>query len=319
MAMVPVKPPFIGIPFAENGDKATIPTDPTFGRASLDAGFPVETQTPLAAGGVAPNRLDFNGILNTIYQYLYWLQSGGLTTWSDTLNYPFPAITIGSDNNLYLSKQASGPDVSNVGPKDPTAVGNADYWFNPLANIGLLDYALIGAALYMPTTNLTPNFMWADGSLALFANYPQLQQKYNEGGLTGMVLPNTSSTTERNAYPGKFVVNDAGTGLYMPRLNNTFPRSWAPGNARAVGQIVTDTGRNLTGSVGSWGTVAWVGGNGVFSTSGDYRPVGQINAAITGPAALNFNAQNVWGANTGGEFAPVHILEPRAIYLGVYS
>lgn len=316
---LPNKPPFVEMPFAENGDKTSIPVNPTFGQASLESGFPVETQTPLAAGGVAPNRLDFNGIFNTIYQYLYWLQNGGLTIWSDTLNYPFPAITIGSDNNLYLSKQASGPDVSGVGPKDPTVIGNTDYWFNPLSNIGLLDYALVGSVLYMPTTNLTSNFMWADGSLALFANYPQLEQKYNEGGLTGMVFPNTSSPAERNSYPGKFVVNDQGTGLYLPRINNYFLHTWMPGNSRLVGQAVTDTGRNLTGSVGSWGTVAWIGGSGVFYTSGDYRPTGQINTGITGPAALNFNAQNVWGEHAGSEFAPVHVMMPMAVYLGTYS
>lgn len=61
--------------------------------------------------------------------------------------------------------------------------------------------------------------------------------------------------------------------------------------------------------------VIWVGGSGVFYTSEGYRPIGQINAGITGPAALNFNTQNVWSENTDSEFAPVYVIILMTIYL----
>lgn len=81
------QPKLLPIPFADNGDRKSIPNDSqigiTAGRASYNDGFPPLTRTPLAAGGVPPFGTDFNGVLNDITAALRWSQSGA--------GYPFNA------------------------------------------------------------------------------------------------------------------------------------------------------------------------------------------------------------------------------------
>ena len=71
----------LAMPFANNGDKNTIPTSATStGNASLAEGFPPITQTPIEEGGNPPSRKDFNGILNLATRLQYFIQQGGYFT-----------------------------------------------------------------------------------------------------------------------------------------------------------------------------------------------------------------------------------------------
>ena len=68
-------------PFAEEGIKNTIPTEPTGTyEASLKEGFPAITMTPIASGGEPPAGADFNGAFNLISKHQYFLQNGGFET-----------------------------------------------------------------------------------------------------------------------------------------------------------------------------------------------------------------------------------------------
>jgi len=136
MAITP--PATLARPFAESGDKASIPdTTATAGAASLTEGFPPVTQLPLSAGGIPPRRLDFNGILNQLSQFAFWAQSGGQFRWSSALDYASPCMVFGSDGKIYFGLAPSGPGVSGVGAKNPVTVANqGTYW------VGLTGYAL---------------------------------------------------------------------------------------------------------------------------------------------------------------------------------
>jgi len=128
---MPTKPT-IAAPFAGSGDKNTIPTAPqSGGLASLADGFPPITEQPVSAGGLPPQRKDFNGILNLLSEFAFYQQSGGLFTWSNTLDYTVPAMVVGSDGKLYLALLASGP--SGAGAKDPTI--QPTYWQDYAASI----------------------------------------------------------------------------------------------------------------------------------------------------------------------------------------
>lgn len=73
-------PQMITTPFAENGDKNTIPeTNTDAGNpqlASMSLGFPPITQLPISSGGIPPERDDFNGVLNLYGQHLVHLNKG---------------------------------------------------------------------------------------------------------------------------------------------------------------------------------------------------------------------------------------------------
>ena len=89
--------------------------------------------------------------------------------------------------------------------------------------------AMIGTPMPMASTTLPPGFMWADGSFASFATYPELKAKYDAGGFAGMLLPYTAQEGDISAHPGKFKPDAANpTGLFLPRLTGCLP-----GTARA--------------------------------------------------------------------------------------
>ena len=95
-------------PFAEEGDKNTIPvtnTDATNPQlADLTNGFPEITSLDPDDGGIPAERKDFNalGYLTTLYDYFY--QAGGTFTWNSTIanaigGYPLGARLWYTDSN----------------------------------------------------------------------------------------------------------------------------------------------------------------------------------------------------------------------------
>ena len=69
-----------------------------------------------------------------------------------------------------------------------------------------------GMQVPMAGKKLYPNCVWPDRSLVLFADWPELKAEYDAGYIY--------ATTEASAavYPGLFVRNNAGTGLYLPDI-----------------------------------------------------------------------------------------------------
>lgn len=96
-------PDLILIPFAQDGDKNTIPLelgigDPVY-RASLKAGFPPDTRIPKDIGGEPPDGLDFNGILNVLSQAIVFMQKGNAYQFDAGLApYPIGALVRSNDN-----------------------------------------------------------------------------------------------------------------------------------------------------------------------------------------------------------------------------
>ncbi len=101
-------PKLIPVPFANGGAKTTIP----IARASNDPaempdyndGFPPITSTPVTAGGKAPRRPDFNGILNDITANIRHLNSGGFFTFDAAFaanigGYPKGAVLLSNDGS----------------------------------------------------------------------------------------------------------------------------------------------------------------------------------------------------------------------------
>ena len=96
-------PDLILIPFAQDGDKNTIPLelgigDPVY-RASLKAGFPPDTRIPKDIGGEPPDGLDFNGILNVLSQAIVFMQKGNAYQFDSNLApYPIGALVRSNDD-----------------------------------------------------------------------------------------------------------------------------------------------------------------------------------------------------------------------------
>lgn len=72
------QPDALQMPFANNGDKSTIPSSATgTNKASLTEGFPQITSESIADGGIPPSREDFNALGNISTSHNYFMQNGG--------------------------------------------------------------------------------------------------------------------------------------------------------------------------------------------------------------------------------------------------
>lgn len=126
--------------FCNNGNKTdNIPAAATGTNAcSLEEGFPVITSTAISQGGIPPKRTDFNGILNLLSQYCFFLQNGGKFKFNSSVasaigGYPEGAILEYTNSNGITTKikslvnnNTNQPTNSNI--KSPTSPAGTYYW-----------------------------------------------------------------------------------------------------------------------------------------------------------------------------------------------
>lgn len=229
-------------PFAANGNKQIIPpTTAGPGRATLDQGFPQETQLPLSMGGIAPNRTDFNGLLYMLSAFAFWQQSGGQFSYNATLQYTTPNIVYGATPaKLWWCLQNNGPGTT-LGVVAPGT--NATVWID-------LFTALSG--------------MTTGGGGGIMAEVGDVKMIYD----VTVVAAATSSPNALLDIGGWYWMNGAtydvatNPGLYvklgkntLPDMRGLFARGYDPsnvkdpnGSTRGLGSAQGDAIRNFTGT-----------------------------------------------------------------------
>jgi len=100
-------------------DTVTLP-DEDLQFASFKKLFPALTQVPLSEGGVAPQRTDFNTLFKLLGDNIFYIQQGGVFSYSDTADYERGAF-VKYNNELYLCIQ----DNSSLNKHAPN---DAEYW-----------------------------------------------------------------------------------------------------------------------------------------------------------------------------------------------
>ena len=126
---IPSNPPLLSNVLGYAADVSVIPgTTPSgSGAFSYQSAFPQITAIPLTAGGVAPMREDFNAVFKLLSQHVHFLQSGSLYTWDSSLDYLKGAHILGSNGVEYIAQASSGPNVPDVGAKNPVS-DDGTYW-----------------------------------------------------------------------------------------------------------------------------------------------------------------------------------------------
>ena len=109
--------------------------------------------------------------------------------------------------------------------------------------------SMIGVPRYWRSTTLPAGHVWANGDLALFADWPELKKIYDAGGFAGMLLAYNANSATIAANLGKWRPNAANpTGLYVPNLSEQFFRAWGQGTGDAGGYNAP----GLPNVVGEW-------------------------------------------------------------------
>ena len=214
-----------------SGDANIIPQSTTVGtgEASFDDGFPQITQVPLGAGGIAPDRKDFNGLFKLLGDWLFYIQNGGVPTYNNAYDYVEGRIVLHTDNRIYLCIQAN----DHTDPKAPT---NANYWskITFLADIITL---LVPTGVILPFSgtagSIPSGYLLCNGasiSRTLYANlYAVTGTKYGIGdGSTTFNIPDLrdkyiigANTNPLGTYINEQLPNSKGTllasrlGIYL--------------------------------------------------------------------------------------------------------
>lgn len=247
-------------PFAAEGTVTIIPdTAGTVGRASQQSGFPYETQLPIASGGIAPSRPDFNGILYMLSAFTFWQQSGGQAIYDTTLNYQTPAIAF-FDDQLWYCLQANGPETT-AGVIAPGT--NADYWQELIAwlNVGGGGNP-VGTVITFYGTTAPEGYLACDGSAFSAVDYPLLFD-----------ILGVNTTPDMRGY---FV-----------RGYDTRATVDPSGGSRAVGSTQGDAMRNIVGSIDLDDLGAVIAGTGVMRAT-DELNARRANLAGTKPYSTSF-------------------------------
>ena len=168
---IPQVPPFLPDVLGTAADvRDILATTPAgSGQVSYQSGFPAITAVPLTAGGIAPQREDFNAINKLLTQHIFYQQSGGRYPWQSSLNYIVGCYVLGSNGITYEAKKSSGPDVPEVGAKDPTLTANTAYWRDTTIAPGTVVGTVVafsgtfgggGNRYPIPPNETTPNTNW---------------------------------------------------------------------------------------------------------------------------------------------------------------
>lgn len=167
------QPSDIPRPWASNGGQFTQIPDTTSdaGRASWSQGFPPETSLPVAQGGIPPNRLDFQGVLNALSAHTVFKQAGGTYAWNNATAYPKGAIVLYTDGKLYCATTDTNAGDLPTGSKWTAVVlGNATGNFVTQAALA----QALSAYLLKSGGTMTGNLGFAAGQGITTANSARL-------------------------------------------------------------------------------------------------------------------------------------------------
>lgn len=162
------------------------------GLASMASIFPAITQVPIDSGGIAPERADFNALFKMLGDQSYFLQQGGVYSYSASYAYRAGDLVL-YNGNLYRCIQAHAAGAA--------APSNASYW------------SAIASAGDIPTkTSQLQN----DSGFVTSASVPtKTSQLQNDSGfITASSLPTVNNGTltiqQDGVTVGTFTANQSG-------------------------------------------------------------------------------------------------------------
>lgn len=149
-----------GTSLVVNGDTNVIPqsTPAGSGALSFDDGFPQITQIPLGAGGIAPDRKDFNAVMKLLGDAVFFMQNGGFWSYNPLFDYAIGRVVLYTDGFLYQCIQANGT----LDPKAPT---DSAYWQRIILNSDIANIRTpIGMSVEWNSDILPDNGLWENGA-----------------------------------------------------------------------------------------------------------------------------------------------------------
>ena len=187
--------------------------------------------------------------------------------------------------------------------------------------------SMIGVPRYWRSTTLPAGHVWANGDLALFADWPELKKIYDAGGFVGMLLAYNANSATIAANLGKWRPNAANpTGLYVPNLSEQFFRAWT-GSVGSAGTHHDAGLPEISGAFGVRGTMiidnSIIEANGAFritETSYDVNYASfQVSSNLSSQGCTFYASRNNVIYGSSPTVMPASVNLPAILYLGEQS
>lgn len=264
-------PTLLSMPIAENGTKNNIPetqATPGNGLMSQSTGFPAECSLPLGAGGVAPDRADFNGAFNLLSGVAFYAQKGFTFQYDATQDYYAGCVVMDGGNRYLCIADMTAGTIA------PSADTTGNYWiFYPVGVINKRDVITTSGTYTAPVSG-----------------WYKITAKGGGGGGNGGLA------SSGNAFAGTGG-GEGGTTIAYERMTAGQSASVVIGAGGAGGAAsggvggdggdttVTVNGSTYTGGKGYHGTGAagGVGGSGTITGApGGARNYGTLSTSVIG-------------------------------------
>lgn len=261
------------------------------GRLSLEEGWGQINQTPLEEGGIAPFRVDMNGLAFILSQFIFWYQQGGIMNYSSTLAYE-PGNEVFHNGTKYRALQANGGTVAGVTPGTNPAV-----WKNMDHNVP--------AGAVMPFFNV----QMGSGDNArnpIFWGETQPDESWVicDGGSDGNngTVPNLTNRFIR----GVAVANAGQTG---GSDSQTLGASQIPAHTHTITINSAGGHTHTRGSMNITGTITGGGQSGNTTASGAFAKGNTHDTADDGHSRTydcSFDASRTWSGSTSNNGSHTH-------------
>lgn len=295
-----------------NADCNDIPdtTDADSGLASWSALFPQLTALPLSAGGRAPKREDFNGLLRAFGQWAFYFMQGGVPSWEASIAYTAGSLARHNGTTWTALKNSTGEEPA-----------EGAYW-HALSNFytagslksDLLNMVYPVGSIYMSAVNVSPaSFLggtWQaieQGRMLMAAG--SSWQAGTTGGaayhaLTVQEMPahdHSATETAAGGHTHGASTGSAGAHSHSGSTNNA-GNHYHTGTTNGAGDHAHTRGSmNITGSqafhgINTSASVLEGGGNGALYPSAVTPgwPKWGVGSGTQGYGAINLDASRSW-------------------------
>lgn len=298
-----------------NADCNDIPdtVDADSGLASWSALFPQLTALPLSAGGRAPKREDFNGLLRAFGQWAFYFMQGGVPSWESGIAY-----TAGSFARHNSTTWTALKDSTGVEPAE------GEYWHalsnfytsNSLVN-DLLNRVYPVGSIYMSAVNVSPaSFLGGTWQAIEQGRMLMAAGSSWQAGTTGGAAYHTLTVQEMPAHDHSAAETAAGGHTHGASTGSAGAHSHSGSTNNAGNHYHTGTtngagshshtrgSMNITGTFdGNVDDDSKGGKSGAFYTTG--RPIYGANGDDMG-GVIGFDASRSWTGSTSIEGIHAH-------------
>ena len=307
-----------------NADCNDIPdtVDADSGLASLSAFFPQLTALPLSAGGRAPKREDFNGLLRSFGQWVFYFMQGGVPSWERGIAYT--AGSFARHNGIAWTALKGSRGV---------IPAEGEYW-HALSNFytsdslvsDLLNRVYPVGSIYMSAVNVSPaSFLGGTWQAIEQGRMLMAAGSSWQAGTTGGAAYHALTVQEMPAHDHSAVetaagghthgasTGSAGAHAHSGSTNNA-GNHYHTGTTNGAGSHSHTRGSmNITGSqafhgINTSASVLEGGGNGALYpsaiTSG--YPKWGVGSGTQGYGAINFDASRSWTGSTSTDGGHAH-------------